>query len=149
MCLTGSYWLSQRRDILMKRRKQKKLIQINNNSNYCAAVLQGIAALFLSTKNNQKQNNFTFSTVLFTLKQTFSTFHSGRSPPFQADFKTKISLKGSQNMFFSKNLKNFLKKLADWVFSNGIVSERGKITALRKRKEVNSNGAIFFPKENR
>ena len=77
-------------------------------SNYCAAVLQGIAALFLSTKNNQKQNNFTFSTILFTLKQTFSTVHSGRSPPFQTGFSNKNqSERNTKNVFYKKNKNSF------------------------------------------
>jgi hypothetical protein len=63
-------------------------------------------------------------------------------------------------MVFSTNLKVFSKKLAEWVFLNVVMSEGDKETALRKRtgcnhwlllvqatrKEVNSNGAIFFPK---
>lgn len=64
-------------------------------------------------------------------------------------------------MLFPKKYKNIFQNLVFLVFSNGIVSE-GEKTALRKRtgrnlwlllvqatrKEVNSNGAIFFPKEN-
>lgn len=51
-------------------------------------------------------------------------------------------------MIFLRKLKVFSKKLAKRVFQNGIVSEGDKETVLRKWKEVNSNGAIFFPKKN-
>ena len=49
-------------------------------------------------------------------------------------------------MIFLRKLKVFSKKLAEWVFRNVVMSEGDKETALRKRREVNSNGAIFFPK---
>lgn len=130
----------------MMYKKRKKIIPIKNNLNSSAVVLQGIAALFCSTKNNQNLSNFTILTVFFIFKRVFSIFHSGRAPPFHTGFSNKNRFERNENMFFSKKLKVFSEKLADGVFLNVVMSEGDKETALRKRKEVNSNGDIFFPK---
>lgn len=86
----------------MKRKRKKFSLKLNFN--IYAVVLLRIAAFFYSTRNHQKQRNFTIFIIFLIFKRAFLMFNSGRSPPFQIDSYSENQLERNTKYAFSKKI---------------------------------------------